>query len=110
MDLAYRNIGELMKRDLSIKGIYRRSWFLDPAIELISPNLQYLREIPFKNGAMFFRTGLTRQDFKNSLASSPHRRKLYQQGVYKPAAYAFIWPRKNFLSWLDREDFNEGSS
>jgi len=109
MNWAYRNIGELMKRDPRIKGIYRRSWFLDPALEAISPNLKYLREIPFQNGAMFFRTGLTRQDLKNSLASSPYRGRLYQKKEYKPAAYAYIWPRKNLLSWLEKADSNESS-
>jgi hypothetical protein len=110
MNLAYRNIGELMKRDPEIKGIYRRSWFLDPVLEMISPNLKYLREIPLQNGAMFFKTGLIREDITYSLSSSPHRRKLYQEGGYKPSVYAYIWPRKNFLSWLERAEFNEVSS
>lgn len=109
MNLVYRNIGELMKKDHKIKGIYRRSWFLDPALEAISPNLKYLREVPFQNGAMFFRTGLIREDVKNALAYSQHRQKLYQKGEYKPAAYAYIWPRKNLLSWLEQEGSNESS-
>jgi hypothetical protein len=100
MDLAYRLIGELMKTNPKIKGIYRRSWFLDPKLEKISPSLNYLREIPQQNGAIMFEAGTNKFDIRNALAFSLKRRKLYDEGKYLPVAYAYIWPRKKFLGWL----------
>jgi hypothetical protein len=103
MNLAYKQIGELLKSNSKIKGVYRRSWFLDPNLVAISPNLNYLREIPLKNGAALFQTKLSEEDINLSLKYSPLRRKLYEAGKYFPAAYAYIWPRNEFLSYLENQ-------
>lgn len=106
MNLAYRQIGELIKRNPKIKGVYRRSWFLNPNLEVISPNLTYLREIPQQNGATLFKAGLIEEDIRYSLAFSPHRLKLYEAGKYLPISYAYIWPKKEFLLWLNQTSTN----
>ncbi len=102
MNYAYKQIGELMMHNSKIKGIYRNSWFLNPNLKEISPDLSYLREIPQRNGAKFFKTGTYEQNIRNSLHLSQHRRKLYEEGKYLPTQYAYIWRRKDFLTWLDR--------
>ncbi|MHC4116396.1 MAG: hypothetical protein ACYSWO_02700 [Planctomycetota bacterium] len=99
MNLTYLRIAELMKFDRRIKGVYRRSWFLDPNLEQISPHLAYLRQVPVQNGAKLFPAGATPQDVKYALAASSTRRRLHEQGKYVPSSYAFIWPRKQFLNW-----------
>ena len=103
MNLAYKHIGELLGSNSKIKAVYRRSWFLDPNLAAISPNLNYLRDIPLKNGATFFKTRLIEEDINLSLKYSPFRRKLYEAGKYFPAAYAYIWPRNEFLSYLENQ-------
>lgn len=103
MNLAYRQIGELLKSNSKIKGVYRRSWFLDPNLVAINPNLTYLSEIPLKNGAALFKTSLIKEDINLSLKYSPLRRKLYEAGKYFPTAYAYIWPRNKFLSYLENQ-------
>jgi hypothetical protein len=102
MNLGYKEIGELMKYQPKIKGIFRRSWFLDPNLEQVTPALGYLRTIPQNNGAILFQSGATHHEITESLAFSPHRRKLYKEGKYIPAAYAYIWPRKEFFGWLSQ--------
>ncbi len=102
MDLAYLRIAELMKRNPSIKGIYRRSWFLDPALENISPQLAYIREVPQKNGARIFKTKTRKIDIDFAIAMSAKRRQLYKKGQYVPRGYVYIWPRKAFLEWASR--------
>jgi hypothetical protein len=97
MNLAYMRIAELMKRNPRIKGFYRRSWFLDPNLEDISPRLGYLRKVPLQNGAKLFAAGTKEGDIKNALAVSRTRRRLYKQGKYLPTGYTVIWPRKEFL-------------
>jgi hypothetical protein len=106
MDLSYLRIAKLMRRNPRIKGFYRRSWFLDPKLDDISPNLGYLRQIPLQNGAKMFSGGSKKSDIDNSLAMSPLRRKLYKQGKYLPTGYAYIWPRKDFLEWADKTDIH----
>jgi hypothetical protein len=97
MNLTYLRMAELMKQNPRIRGLYRRSWFLDPKLEGISPKLGYLREVPLQNGARLFAAGSTKMDIKNALAMSPTRRRLYAEGKYLPTCYAYIWPRKEFL-------------
>ena len=102
MDLSYRRISELLKLNPRIKGLYRRSWFLDPGLEQISPELLYLREIPQLNGARVFSNGFKKRDNELALTMSPRRKKLYSLGIYQPTSYAYIWPRKNLLEWAER--------
>ena len=97
MNLTYLRMVELMKLNPRIKGFYRRSWFLDPNLEDISPKLGYLRKVPLQNGAKLFVVGSTKRDTKYALMVSRTRRRLYEEGKYLPTAYAFIWPRKEFL-------------
>ena len=92
-----------MKLNPKINGIYERSWFLNPNIKNVSPELSYLREIPEHNGAFFFEAGLFSIDIGNSIRTSPHRKKLYEEGKYSPAAFAYIWPRNEFLSYLENQ-------
>ena len=105
MNLGYKEIGELMKCNGRIKGIFRRSWFLDPNLKDVSPALTYLREIPERNGAILFEGGTTRHEITESLEFSPRRCKLYEEGKYIPVAYAYIWPKKEFLEWLSQNPF-----
>jgi hypothetical protein len=102
MDLAYLRIAELMKRNPRVKGICRRSWFLDPALENISPQLAYIREVPKKNGARIFKTKTRQIDIDFAIAMSAKRRQLYKKGQYVPRGYVYIWPRKAFLEWASR--------
>ncbi len=97
MNMSYLKMAELMKLNPRIRGLYRRSWFLDPKLEDISPKLGYLRKVPLQNGARLFAAGSTKKDIKYALAVSPKRRRLYAEGRYLPTGYAYIWPRKEFL-------------
>jgi len=103
MNLAYTRIVELMDLNPRIKGFYRRSWFLDPNLENISPKLGYLRKVPLHNGAKLFAAGSTKQDRKYALVVSRTRRRLYKEGKYLPTGHAYIWPRKEFLLFATKD-------
>jgi hypothetical protein len=103
MNLVYMRIAELMKLNPQIKGYYRRSWFLDPNLEDISPRLGYLRKVPLQNGAKLFIAGSTKDDLKYALAVSRTRKRLYKEGKYLPTGYSYIWPRKEFLLFAAKE-------
>ncbi|MBN2593240.1 MAG: hypothetical protein JXA81_07015 [Sedimentisphaerales bacterium] len=102
MNLVYQRIAELMKLNPKIKGFYRRSWFLDPQLEDISPWLGYLRKVPQQNGVKLFPVGTTKKDIGYAIAASRTRRRLYERGKYLPTAHAFIWPRKDFLLFAEK--------
>lgn len=102
MNLSYQQIGKLMKCCPEIKGIFRKSWFLDPELKNISPEMAYLREIPLNNGAVSFVIRTTRYDIRNALAFSHHRRYLFKKSKYSPEVHGYIWPKKDFLGWLSQ--------
>ena len=103
MNLAYLRIAGLMERDPGIRGIYRASWFLDPNLDTVSPNLAFSRTVPQNNGAKLFRRTTLEVDVRNALSMSATRKKLYEEGKYRPASYAYIWPKKVFLNWAKRQ-------
>jgi hypothetical protein len=102
-DQCYLGIGELLKLNPNIKGMYAVSWYYDPKLEDISPNLLYLRKEPEQNGARFFKIGTTATDINFATVKSATRRRLYQEGKYLPTSFLLLWPRKELLSWADKQ-------
>jgi hypothetical protein len=103
MEKTYMHIAQLLRQNRRIKGLFRRSWFLDPELEKISPELTYLRKVPEQNGAIFFPCLTLQRNIDNALAFSPKRRKWHAEGKYMPACFAYIWPRKELLEWAEKK-------
>ena len=106
MDKAYIRLSELLKMNPKIKGVLRNSWWFDPKLENISPNLAWLRQRPVENGGKLFRIGTYELDIKMATLKSKTRRKLYEEGKYMPTKWAMIWPRKSLIEWADRQTKN----
>ncbi len=101
---SYLVISDMLKHYPDIKGIISGSWYYDPKIKNISPNLTYLRDIPAKNGAKFYNCG--RDASGSAISKSQKRRKLFNEGKYVPKAYLYIWSRKKFLEWAKAQHKN----
>lgn len=98
MNLAYRNIGDLLKSDRRVRGIFRESWFLDPHLKQISPELSFLWEVPLHNGAALYYAGpCNQEDSEKATRWSPARNQACKDGLYKPSRYFYIWPRDNVI-------------
>lgn len=102
--LNYHDISELLTKQPEIKGVFRASWFLDPKLETISPNLSYLRTFPLSNGAKLFSVGP--DDSNGAFARSEKRKALFLSGKYLPYTYLLVWPRKSLLQYFNRGDNN----
>lgn len=100
-DRCYVRLAEMMVRHPEVKGMFGGSWFYDPALEKISPRLVYLRERPESNGAWVFCTGDDQSG--NALSKSSTRKKMYEEGYYRPKSYAVIWPRERIIAWRKRQ-------
>jgi hypothetical protein len=81
----------------NIRGMWGGSWFYDPALETISPQLAYLRKLPLQNGAMLFYSNVDING--GALSKSETRRKAYNAGKYLPKTYVVVWPRQAMLAW-----------
>ncbi len=99
---AYRCLAEMLKYHPETKGVFRASWFCDPALEEVSPNLAYIRKMPQDNGADVFYIGPDKTG--GPFARSQTRRRLFEEGKYLPKTYILIWPRKSLISWSERNN------
>lgn len=81
----------------TVRGLHTGTWFLDPALKSISPNLAYLQEIPAANGASFFYSNVDIDG--GALSKSSTRKRLYAEGKYIPKSYCMVWPRKAMIEW-----------
>ena len=101
-DQCYLRIAELLALNPEIKGMMGSSWWFDPALDSISPNLTFLRQVPLDNGAQLFRVGTSAEATQAALQLSAERRHLYARGNYLPTVYLLAWARKDMLEWADR--------
>ncbi|MCP4221576.1 MAG: hypothetical protein GY765_43530 [bacterium] len=97
----FRRTAELLKLHPEIKGVCGSSWFFDPVVMEISPELAYLRETTERIGARIFYQGSTEGAVKDALFMSAQRQKLYEEGKYQPKIYTMVLPRKKLIKWHD---------
>jgi hypothetical protein len=96
---CYVRIAALLQMHPDVLGMAGTSWFYDPQLESISPRLSYLRLRPMEGGASIVRHGTSDFDIRAATSTSETRRRLYEAGKYRPAAYTLLWPREALLDW-----------
>jgi len=93
---CYRLVADLLRAWPESKGLLGASWYYDPRVADISPNLGYLYEEPARHGALMLHVADEGAD-SGALARSRHRRSLYEAGAYRPKTYLMIWSRDDIL-------------
>jgi hypothetical protein len=101
-DQCYLRIAELLELNPEIKGMMGSSWWFDPTLEAISPNLSFLRKVPLDNGAQLFRVGTSAAATQDAVYLSAERSRLYDSGSYLPTIYLLAWTRKDMLEWANQ--------
>ena len=101
-DQCYLRVAELLELNPEIKGMMGSSWWFDPALESISPNLTFLRKVPLDNGAQLFRLGTSAASTQAAIHLSAERKRLHDSGKYLPTIYMLAWDRKDMLAWANR--------
>jgi len=95
----YRCCAELYVLHPECLGMFCSSWFYDPALDLISPWLSYLRTIPLAGGAHLFHVQDGGEAIGNAIAKSRTRRKLYEERKYLPKTYMIVWGKRQQIDW-----------
>jgi len=95
----YRCCAELYALHPECLGMFCSSWFYDPALDLISPWLSYLRTIPLAGGAHLFHVQDGGGAIGNAIAKSRTRRKLYEERKYLPKNYMIVWGKRQQIEW-----------
>lgn len=101
---SYHRLADLLALNPKVRGWLSASWFLDPALEAISPHLAHLRRLPMDNGAELLFVCRHPDGKSGALSKSPTRRRLFAEGRYVPATYMRVWPRRAVIAWSRRAD------
>ena len=96
---CFKRIAPALEANPDVRGVVQVSWFYDPIVTEVSPRLAYLRSIQTENGAFLIRLGPTEQDRINATATSETRRRLVEEGRFKPTGYLIAWPRRPLIKW-----------
>ncbi len=94
---------DLIKLNPSVKGVFGKTWFVDPQLEKISPRLCYVRHIFNRNGGRFFYLGPCTSGIEDAVYKSPTRKKLYEYGKYIPKEYLGVWSGRSLIQWAERQ-------
>lgn len=98
----YLRIAELLLKRKNVRGLVATSWLYDPQLLDISPRLSYLQLRRLERGAFLMRHRSTEADVRFATIKSQTRRRLYEEGRYKPVSYSLIWGRNEILNWAKR--------
>lgn len=101
-NFCYARIADLLRDNPEISGMFSASWWFDPQLEKISPELTFLRRVPEENGAKIFRIGTDPYAVSDAIKFSSQRKELYDSGLYRPQVYLLVWSRKDMLNWAMR--------
>ena len=101
-DACYARIADILLKNPKVRGMFSSSWWFDPQLETISPELAFLRTVPEKNGAKLFHVGFDSVAISDAIKFSSKRKKLYDSGHYSPQVYMLVWPREDMLDWSAR--------
>lgn len=93
----------LLERYPGLVGATASGWFLDPALEKVSPNLSYVRETAERAGAFLIYEGPSEEASRQAAVASGTRRALIESRRYTPRAWRVVWPRRALLAWAAQE-------
>jgi len=97
-------VADMMVANPHIKGIAVPSWWYDPQLGKISPEMAFLLDVPKAGGARFMvLEGYNRYLLSDALAHSPLRKAAHEAGAYDPKSIMMVWPRAAIIAWANRE-------
>lgn len=95
----YLRLADLLALNPAIRGISSWSWWHDPKVAEISPELSFIGAIPERGGAFVLRVGEHEFATNDALRFAPRRMELYREGRYRPCFYTLAWARQDILAW-----------
>ena len=94
----FQRVVEVLELNPDIRGVAGASWFYDPQVPRISPELAYV-QMPARYGAFRAAMGTAEHHVHNATLRSKVRKTLYDEGRYRPACYLLAWPRAGMIRW-----------
>ncbi len=99
----YLTIADLLRQHPTARGLFSGSWWHDPALVDISPNLAFLNDIAVAGGARLFPMGTSDEIVAQATRLSKERAERVQEGSYRPTGYMLVWARDDLLHWAETQ-------
>jgi len=98
---CYAVVAALMLAHPDSRGLLSKSWWHDPRVAEISPELTFLTDTPLENGARRFRGLSDANTIADATRFAPARKEAFEEGGYVPRNYLIVWPRRELLAWAE---------
>jgi hypothetical protein len=106
MNLSCYRAARSLELQPDVKGIMTASWLYSESTAAVTPHLSWLRRLFLDAGAALVDLGDAPAG-SGFLIGSAERRKLYEEGRYRPKMTCVLWPRARVLKWAaDHPEFN----
>jgi hypothetical protein len=95
---SYYRIAQALTLNPEVRGLFGASWFHSPDTYAVSPHLNWTNRVFEEHGGFTTLIGPAHPTggvFQNDI----HRRRMYDEGTFKPTTGLFVWPRKAMLDW-----------
>ena len=91
-------IAESLDRRGDLRGVAAASWLRSPDTHRVSPRLAAVNAPILAGGGLVTTVGTAPADC-GVFATSERRRRLYQEGTFRPTIGLVLWPRADVLRW-----------
>jgi hypothetical protein len=95
---SYWRIAQSLARHPDVKGLLTESWLHSPDTFEVSSHLAWLNTPFLEHGGLIVVLGRAAAE-SGVFTSSPHRKRLSDQGHFRPTTAMAIWPRAAMLDW-----------
>lgn len=95
---AYYRMATTMALQPEVRGLAAGGWLHSPDTMAVSPHLTSFNRLFMDNGALITTIGPADPDC-GVFYRSPERRKLYDEGKFKPTIGLVLWAREDMLAW-----------
>lgn len=95
---AYYRMATTLALQPEVKGLAAGGWLHSPDTMAASPHLTSFNRLFMENGALITTIGPADPEC-GVFYRSPERRKLYDEGRFKPTIGLVLWPREAMLAW-----------
>lgn len=95
---SYFRMAQSLAQYPEVKGILTESWLHSPETFRISPHLAWLNRPFLEHGGLIVEIGAA-SEASGVFTGSRERKRLYDEGKFRPTTAMAIWPRRAVLDW-----------
>jgi hypothetical protein len=97
---SYYRIAQSLALHPEVKGLMTESWLHSPDTARVSPHLAWFNEPFAKHGGLIVILGEAGES-SGVFTGGSERKKLYDEGKFRPTTAMAIWPRAAFIEWAE---------